>query len=134
MRSHQMLDELALRADIYGGVRIVFAVRLQGDCDRVISSATVYEMGKRLNAIVGDSAIRVDADDPRQIGALVPELRPPADLRQQVRDYLVCRQPSPLELAAKPLFGEVQSQYPGVVAIALHSAGVARDPVFSHPL
>src|SRR2546429_410292 len=68
------------------------------------------------------------------VTTLVPQLRPSAGLGQKERHDLLGPQPPLLGLVAKPLLRQVPGQHTGVVAVALHRAGVARDPMLPHSL
>ena len=81
MRRQQRFTDVAIFAQVHGRIRIALAVRLERDGDRV-GAAAVDEVGQGKNPFVGDAVIRVQLDDPGQVGTLVPEFGPAAQLAE----------------------------------------------------
>src|SRR6202165_5993046 len=127
-----VLRDGAVLADVEDGIRITLAVRLECGRDGV-ASRRIHEGLQRDDAFVGDPGVAIEIDHAGQVGALVPELRPTADLFEQVRKkggrvqaFARCRN-------AELCFGQVPSQHPRVVAIPLNSTRVAWDAMLLEP-
>src|SRR5947207_7368579 len=118
----------AVLPQVYGGIRVALAVRLQRDGDGV-RPTRVDEVGEGQDSLVANASIALQVHDPRQVGALVPELGAVAQLVQQETHRLSGLQLRPRNGHTEPSVGQVAGEDAGVVAITLDGAGVARNTV-----
>src|SRR5438477_3566858 len=64
----------------------------------------------------------------------MPQLRTVAGFCQQKPNYVVRREPTPLQPPSESRLSQVSREHTSVVSIALNLTGVAWDPVFAKPL
>src|SRR5260370_38085217 len=132
MWRQRVLGDQAVLADVEDRIRITLAIRLERGRDGV-APRRVEKGLQRDNAVVADPRVTIEIDDGCQAGALVPELRAMAAPLEQEREKsgrveALARCPN-----AELGFGQVPSQHPGVVTMALDGAGVARASMLLQP-
>src|SRR6185503_13100779 len=115
-----------------GWIDLGFGVRLDRDRDAV-GTLAVDEQLKRDDAVVDDPARLIPQERTREIRLLVPQLWRARQLGQEVAEHLVALQRRSRGVNAEIRAGDVPREDARVVAVAVHGAGAARDPVLLEP-